>query len=100
MTAYGTFTYSYTRDGAIRTKTDTSNGQVTTYTYDPLGNLTHVALPDGRAIDYVVDADQRRVGKKVNGVLQKQWLYADDLRIVAELDGSGNLVFGVGLADG
>ena len=76
------------------------NGQTTTYTYDPLGNLTHVALPDGRGIDYVIDGMGRRVGKKVNGVLQKQWLYADNLRVVAELDGSGNVVSRFVWADG
>jgi RHS repeat-associated protein len=34
----------------------------------------------------------RRVGKKKNGVLLKQWIYRDALKPVAELDGSGNLV--------
>jgi RHS repeat-associated protein len=100
LLTYGTLTYTYTRDGALHTKTDSSNGQATTYTYDPLGNLTHVALPDGRAIDYVIDGVGRRVGKKINGVLQKQWLYADDLRVVAELDGSGNVVSRFVWADG
>jgi RHS repeat-associated protein len=100
LLTYGTLTYTYTRDGALHTKTDSSNGQTTTYTYDPLGNLTHVALPDGRAIDYVIDGMGRRVGKKINGVLQKQWLYADDLRVVAELDGSGNVVSRFVWADG
>src|SRR5689334_5834479 len=55
LLTYGNFTYTYTADGAMRTKTDTSTSpvQTTTYTYDALGNLTHVDLPDGRAIDYV-----------------------------------------------
>ena len=79
---------------------DESVPDVTTYTYDALGNLIHVDLPDGRAIDYVVDSDQRRVGKKINGVLVKQWLYADDLRMVAELDGAGNVVSRFIWADG
>jgi RHS repeat-associated protein len=34
----------------------------------------------------------RRVGKKKNGVLLKQWIYRDALKPVAELDGAGNLV--------
>jgi hypothetical protein len=37
-------------------------------------------LPDGRAIDYVVDGAGRRVGKKINGVLVQGWLYRDGLR--------------------
>jgi RHS repeat-associated protein len=100
LLSYGPLSYTYTRDGALHTKTDSSNGQTTTYTYDALGNLTHVDLPDGRAIDYVIDGMGRRVGKKINGVLQKQWLYADDLRVVAELDGSGNVVSRFVWADG
>jgi RHS repeat-associated protein len=32
------------------------------------------------------------VGKKVNGTLTRQYLYSDALRIVAEMDGSGNIV--------
>ncbi len=89
LLTYGTLTYTYTTDGALRTKTDTSSGQTTTYTYDALGNLTHVDLPDGRAIDYVIDGMGRRVGKKIDGVLVKGWLYADDLRIVAETGWGG-----------
>jgi len=38
------------------------------------GNLRHVALPDGRAIDYVIDSLDRRVAKKVNGAVVRQWL--------------------------
>lgn len=59
-----------------------------------------VDLPDGTVVAYVIDPDQRRVGKKINGILVTQWLYADDLRIVAELDGSGNVTSRFVWADG
>lgn len=62
------------------------------YTYDALGNLRRVEQPDGTLVDYVIDGRNRRVGKKVNGVLVLGWLYADQLRVVAELDGSGAVV--------
>jgi len=72
-------------------------GQVTSYTYDALGNLLHVglpaALPDGvQTIDYIVDGQNRRVGRLVNGTLVQGWLYQDQLRPVAQLDGSGTNV--------
>jgi hypothetical protein len=51
-----------------------------------------VTLPNGDVIDYLVDGLGRRVGKKLNGTLVKQWLYRDALKPVAELDGSGALV--------
>ena len=48
-------------------------------TYDLLGKLTHVTLPDGTNIEYVIDGRNRRVGKKVNGVLVQGFLYQDQL---------------------
>jgi RHS repeat-associated protein len=89
LTYTGT-SYSYTATGELATKTDASG--VTTYAYDALGNLRTVLLSTGKRIDYVIDAQNRRVGKKVDGTLVQGWLYADQLRIVAELDGSGAVV--------
>ena len=51
-----------------------------------------VDLPDGTVIEYLVDGQNRRVAKLVNGITVKQWLWSSQLRIAAELDGSGNLV--------
>ena len=92
LLTYGNWSYTYTANGDLQSKTDTSNGQVTTYAYDAQGNLRHVSLPDGRSIDYVIDSENRRVAKKVNGVVVKKWLYKDQLKPVAEFDGSGALV--------
>lgn len=64
----------------------------TTYDYDAAGNLRKVGLPDGTDIDYLIDGQDRRVGKQVNGVLEKGWLYRDQLNPVAELDGQGNVI--------
>jgi RHS repeat-associated protein len=51
-----------------------------------------VGLPNGDLVEYLVDGKGRRVGKKHNGVLLKQWIYRNLLKPVAELDGAGNLV--------
>ncbi len=90
LTAYGGATYGYTLDGELTSKT--VGGQTTSYTYDPLGNLLHVGPPTGSAIDYVVDGENRRAGKKLGGTLSEGFLYQDALNVVAQLDGSGNLV--------
>jgi RHS repeat-associated protein len=87
---YGTATYTYTPDGELKTKT--IGGAVTTYDYDAVGNLRSVVLPGGTRIDYVIDAQNRRVGEKVDGTLTRGWLYADPLRVAAELDGSNQVV--------
>jgi RHS repeat-associated protein len=92
LLTYGRWAYTYTANGDLLTKTDTSNGQVTNYAYDAQGNLRHVGLPDGRSIDYVIDAENRRIGKKVDGALVRRWLYRDKLNLVAELDGAGNVI--------
>jgi RHS repeat-associated protein len=88
---YGTDTYAYRASGELKSKTDTATNQTTNYTYDPLGNLLAVTLPDGTHLDYVVDGQNRRIGKKVNGTLVQCFLY-DGAHLVAELDGAGNVV--------
>jgi RHS repeat-associated protein len=60
--------------------------------YDAFGNLKRVDLPGGNVIEYLVDGQNRRVAKKKNGALLRQWLYRDAIHPVAELDGSGNMV--------
>ncbi len=87
----GTTAYTYGSNGELRTKTVPGVG-TTSYTYDALGNLVTVVLPSGTRIDYVVDGQNRRVGRKVNGVLVQAWLYQDQLNPIAELDGNGNVV--------
>ena len=90
LTATASATYTYTANGELATKTDATG--TTTYTYDVLGNLRSATLPDGTQIDYVIDGKDRRVGKKVNGVLVQGLLYGDQLNPVAELDGTGAVV--------
>ena len=92
MLAYGGFTYTYTANGELLTKAETATAQTTTYDYDVLGNLMHVTRPDGTNIDYTIDGQNRRIGKRVNGTLVQGFLYKDQLNPVAELDGAGNLV--------
>ena len=62
------------------------------YDYDVLGNLRVVMLPDGTKIEYLVDAADRRIGKKVNGKLVQAFPVAGPLRPNAELDGDGKIV--------
>jgi len=90
LTQYGATTYAYTANGELQSKT--ASGQTTTYQYDVLGNLRHVVLPDGRTLDYVIDGNNRRVGKKVNNVLTQGFLYQDGLKPIAELDGNNQVV--------
>lgn len=87
---YNGATYTYTANGELLTKTQ--GGQITQYEYDVLGNLRKVVLPGGTTIDYLIDGQNRRIGKKVNGALVQGFLYQDHLKPVAEVDGSGSIV--------
>lgn len=57
-----------------------------------LGNLWRVQLPGDVTIDYIIDGRNRRIGKKINGSLVQGFLYQDQLKPVAELDGNGAVV--------
>lgn len=84
---FGAESFEYDQAGALAVRTG-PEGSVR-YSYDLLGNLRHAELADGRVIDYLVDARNRRVGRRVNGVPVQAFLYADQWRPVAELDGAG-----------
>ena len=90
MIAYGDATYSYNANGELLSKTDSTG--MTLYNYDVLGNLVSVNLPNGTLIEYVIDGNNRRIGKKVDGALVKGFIYKDSLNPIAELDGQGNVV--------
>ena len=90
LLSWGTATYSYTANGELSSKTVST--QTTTYAYDVLGNLLAVTLPDTTQIEYIVDGENRRIGKLVNGTLVQGFLYQDALNPVVELDGSGTVI--------
>lgn len=90
LLSYRDISYSYTENGELGSKS--RNGAVTSYLYDEQSNLVAVALPGDINIDYLIDGQNRRIGKKVNGQLVQGFLYADQLNPIAELDGNGDIV--------
>ena len=84
---YGTTTFDYTLKGDIFHRYAPEG--TTTYQYDALGALRSVRLADGRLLEYLVDGLGRRIGKKVNGTLIKQWYYGSGMAPIAEADGAG-----------
>jgi len=57
----------------LKTRTDALN-RIERFAYDVFGNLTAVVLPNGTTIAYVLDGSNRRIGKRVNGVLTHGFL--------------------------
>jgi RHS repeat-associated protein len=92
LMSLGALAFSYQESGELESKLDTGSGALTSYVYDALGNLLSVTLPDERQIRYQVDGRGRRVGKQVDGAQLRGFLYRDQLRIAAELDGTGQIV--------
>jgi RHS repeat-associated protein len=90
--AYGSFEYTFNENGDLTSKFNTATSEETTYEYDAQGALLSVVLPDSTFIEYVIDGLGRRIGKNVNGVMTQGFIYKDDLRIAAELDGTGTIV--------
>lgn len=87
---YNGTTYTYNPNGELKTKT--SGASTTIYDYDVLGNLLSVVLPGGNRIDYVIDGQNRRIGKKMDGTLVQGFLYQDQIKPIAELDGNNTVV--------
>jgi RHS repeat-associated protein len=92
--SWGTLQFTHNLNGELVTITDSANlpAGSTNFTYNVFGHLKSVTLPNGSQITYSLDAFNRRVGKRVNNVLTKQYLWQDDLKIAAEYDGAGQLV--------
>lgn len=86
---YGDVTYTYTDAGDLWSKTDTVAAETTSYSYDALGNLLQVDLPDGTMVSYGVDGMNRRTAKYIDNVMVQGFLYQDELNPVAELNGAG-----------
>lgn len=90
LLTHSTASYQFTANGALKSRTQGT--QTTSYRYDAFGNLKAVDLPSGMHIDYLADGANRRIGKKLNGVLVQGFVYESQLRIAAELNGAGAVV--------
>ena len=90
LSTYGPTSYTYSANGELLTKT--AGPDTTTYGYDVLGNLRTVTLPTGVQIEYMIDAANRRIGKKVDGTLVEGFLWQSQLQPAAKLGGNGSVV--------
>ncbi len=91
LVSYGGFIYAFDANGFLRTKTNNATSEMWTYTYDEFGALKQVQLPAGTVVSYEVDPLGRRVGRSVNGTLDRRWVYTGHLHPLAELDAAGQV---------
>ena len=87
---FGDNQYSYNAHGDLSSKLENTTGKATTYQYTSLNQLKTVTV-DGNTIEYIIDGENHRVGKKVNGTVKAYWVYDGQGRIVAELNEDGSL---------
>ena len=80
--------FTWSPNGTLQSRLN--GGQTTDYTYDVRGALTSADVPGGKQISYVTDAEGRRIGKLVNGSLQRGWLWSSNL-VAAQVDGNSSL---------
>ena len=91
LLTYGARRYAYTANGELDEQDGSARGRRATRTTRS-ATCSAWRLPSGTAIAYIVDGENRRVGKQVSGTLTTGFLYKDALNVVAQLDGSGNVV--------
>ncbi|MBL7557369.1 MAG: hypothetical protein JNM24_16190 [Bdellovibrionaceae bacterium] len=94
LVQYGNLYYAYNSNGERTLKTEKidsnpANDLVTQYFYNSYGLLTKVILPDTKVIEYLIDGQGRRVGRKVNGTLVEGYIYQSQTQIAAVTNGSG-----------
>ncbi len=87
LLSQGSATFTWAPTGELQTKTE--SGATTTYSYDALGNLKAVELPDGSLVEYKVDAQGRRVQRLLDGVSERGWIWRSALQPAAQLSSGG-----------
>lgn len=90
LVKYSNTSYSYSSNGDLHLKVQGTD--TTRYIYDAFGTLRSVQMPNGTLIEYVIDGNGLRMGRKVNGALTHKWLYSDNLRVIAELDTADQII--------
>lgn len=81
--------YTFNEAGELESWTEAATDETTTLLYHAPGGLLAVTLDDGTEIEYAVDGFGRRIGKEVDGAIERGWVYGSQLGPVAELDALG-----------
>lgn len=89
----GTLSFTYNQNGEMLTKADSATATTTGYVWDSMGNLKRVNLPGGvNYVEYLMDGFNRRHVRKQNGVVDRYFVYQNQLQIAAELSSTGALI--------
>ncbi len=93
LTLNSSFTYTYDNNGNQTQVKNALTGAATSYNYDGQNELVSASMPSGVSANYTYDVIGRRIFKSTGAVTSQQIQHVyDDTRIVAMLDGEGNLI--------
>jgi RHS repeat-associated protein len=97
LTADGTYTYAYDNDGNMTGRTKTSNGEITTFTWDYRNRLTEVLIKSsgGTTLQddkFTYDIENRRIGKNTLSGGQG-WTIYNGQNPLADFNNSGAIQF-------
>jgi RHS repeat-associated protein len=84
----GTYKYRYDDEGNLSDKTEIATGKITSYQWDYRNRLVSVTS-DSHTIEYLYDAQDKRVGKKLDGIVRERYIYdGDDIALVVDAQGT------------
>jgi RHS repeat-associated protein len=86
----GKYQYQYDDQGNLTQKQELVTGKLTNYTWDYRDRLTKVTS-GSQVVEYLYDAEDKRVGKKINGVVTEKYIY-DGADIALVVNAAGTIV--------
>jgi RHS repeat-associated protein len=97
LTSDGTYTYAYDQDGNMIGRTKTSNGEITTFTWDFRNRLTEVLIKTsgGTTLQddkFTYDIENRRIGKNTLSGGQSWTAYVDTNPFM-DFNSAGSLLY-------
>jgi RHS repeat-associated protein len=91
LTTFGDARFTYNAMGQLTAIQGADEEPELALSYDLSGNLVQAIGPDGTVIEYIVDAADRRVGRRVDGGDWRYFLWLGDV-LMAEIDADSNML--------
>jgi RHS repeat-associated protein len=84
----GKYEYKYDDEGNLTRKEELATGKITTYEWDYRNRLSKV-ISVGQQVQYQYDAEDRRIGKAIDGVTKEKYIYdGQDIALVVNTAGT------------
>jgi RHS repeat-associated protein len=84
----GTYQYLYDDEGNLSDKTELATGKITSYQWDYRNRLVSVTS-DSHTIEYLYDAQDKRVSKQLDGIVRERYIYdGEDIALVVNAQGT------------